>query len=388
MKACDDQNNGHLNAAKLKYQQLLEFVPNAPILLYNLGLVYFTQEAFAEAEKVFAKALSHAPQDLDILFNLALSQKRNGNINKAIESYKNLLTLDPDSADGFYNLGGCYKETGLYQDAVEMYLKVLAQDPNYLSAHNNIAYVYQFLGETDLAIHHYERVLELKPEHAGAYHMLSALTGKVCKSSPDAYVKEVFDGYSDSYEQSLVDELEYSVPEEIFALYKELRWHKSTFDHGLDLGCGTGLCGEKFTGEITLLDGVDLSEKMIELAGAKNIYHKLDVENIVEYLQRSTTRYDFFLAADVFGYVGDLLELFSLIHKRSAADTLFCFSTETSDSVDYVLKPTGRFAHAPEYISNIASQTGWSEVASRSTKLRKERGEWVHGMLWFFSVHN
>ncbi len=386
VQACEDQNNGKLNAAEQKYLQLLEFVPEAPILLYNLGLVYFAKEAFAEAEKNFAKALTYAPQDLDILFNLSLSQKRNGNTDAAIGSYKKLLAMEPESIDVLYNLGGCYKDSGLYDNAIEMYLKVVTHKADHLSAHNNLAYLYQYLGETERAIHHYKKVIEVIPDHAGANHMLSALTGQNQKSTADLYVKEVFDSYSTNYEQSLVNELEYCVPEEIFSLYKELKWQKSTFKHGLDLGCGTGLCGEKFDGEITLLDGVDLSEKMIEIAKGKNIYRNLDVENIVDYLRSSKNTYDFFLAADVFGYMGDLIELFTLIKSKSSSDVLFCFSTETSEDEAYALNPTGRFTHAPDYIISIAAQTGWSIVSSRSSKLRKERGQWVYGMLWFLSL--
>lgn len=383
IKACEYQQKGQLEAAAEKYRQLLGYVPEAPILLYNFGLVCYEQHKVEEALNHFSKALAFAPDDLDILYNVALCQKQTGDINAAINSYKQLLNVDPKSTDALYNLGGCYKDKGLHSDAVSHYLRVLELDGDHLSANNNIAYVYQHLGDTEKAIIHYNKVLDLQPDHQGARHMLSALTGKECRSSPDSYIRDVFDSYSGTYDQSLVGDLGYCVPDKLFHLLETLQWEKEMFEHGLDLGCGTGLSGQTFADKVKRFDGVDLSPKMIELAGAKKLYHNLESGNIVDYLENNEERYDFFLAADVLGYVGELKQLFSLIKDRSYPDTLFAFSTETTKQGNFILKPTGRFAHNQNYITEVARQTGWVVVSHQVSNLRKERGEWVQGILWF-----
>jgi predicted TPR repeat methyltransferase len=137
---------------------------------------------------------------------------------------------------------------------------------------------------------------------------------------------------------------------------------------------------------VSVLDGLDLSEKMIALAAAKKIYRNLHTGNMMSFLKTTRKRYDFFLAADVFAYVGDLAETFALLRKCARQDALFCFSTETLAGQSYRLQQTGRFAHSPDYIEDVALTTGWKITASLKTSLRKEKGNWVAGDLWFLQL--
>jgi predicted TPR repeat methyltransferase len=252
-----------------------------------------------------------------------------------------------------------------------------------VSANSNLAFVYHLTGESERAGYYYKKVLQYQPDHQAARHMLAALTGSAAVSSPESYVHEMFDNYSDHYEKSLVVELEYCVPTTLRRLLDERTDCKTTYRQGLDLGCGTGLSGQAFHDMVDVLDGIDLSEKMIALAEAKKIYHQLYAGNIVNFLQTSQKRYDFYLAADVFTYIGDLAETFSLLTARAHRDVLFCFSTECDQGTSYRLQQTGRFAHAPSYVETVAHQTGWQVAARHRTVLRKEKGSWVEGDLWF-----
>ena len=77
----------------------------------------------------------------------------------------------------------------------------------------------------------------------------------------------------------------------------------------LDLGCGTSLTGEKNSAShCTNLEGIDLSKNMLEIAKSRNVYDKLDHVDIVEYLSNAMLDFDYFIATDVFIYVGDLSE--------------------------------------------------------------------------------
>ena len=382
----EDHQNGLLDSATSGYLRLLSYFPEVAVLHYNLGLVYYEQEEYEKSRASFARAAEINPEDMDILFNLGLSKKKAGDIDGAISSYKCILDRDPKSIDTLYNLAGCYKDSERYSDAIRIYLELLQCVPDHLSANNNLAFVYQLAGETDQAAYYYKKVLEYKPDHQSAQHMLAALTGTGTASSPAEYVRDVFDNYSPYYEQSLVVELEYSVPETIRKLLRKENDWKKTYDHGLDLGCGTGLGGEALIEKVTVLDGIDLSEQMIALARAKKIYRKLYAGHIIDFLQASTERYDFFLATDVFAYVGDLGETFSLLKDRACPDVLFCFSTETDGGNGYRLRQTGRFAHSPTYINELALATGWKVMASHETSLRKEKGSWVQGDLWFLRL--
>jgi predicted TPR repeat methyltransferase len=386
VKASEDHRNGLLDSAGSGYLRLLDYFPEAPLLHFNLGLVYYEQGEYENGRDSFARAADLNPEDMDILFNLGLTQKKSGDLEGAIISYKRILEIDPKSIDTLYNLAGCYKDSGQHPLAIKTYLEVLQFAPDHLSANSNLAFVYHLTGESESAIYYYQKVLELKSDHQAAKHMLAALTGSETTSSPDSYVRDVFDNYSLHYEESLIVELEYCVPATIRGLVDKGSEWKKAYNLGLDLGCGTGLGGQAFKDMVGVLDGLDLSEKMIALAAAKKIYRNLHTGNMMSFLKTTRKRYDFFLAADVFAYVGDLAETFALLRKCARQDALFCFSTETLAGQSYRLQQTGRFAHSPDYIEDVALTTGWKITASLKTSLRKEKGNWVAGDLWFLQL--
>jgi len=384
--ACEDQQKGLLDAAQAGYLKLLSFFPEAPILHYNLGLAYYEQGAYKKALDSFRSAAILNPEDGDILFNLALSQKKNGDIEGAIGSYKQVLQNDPKSIDTLYNLGGCYRDDRQYSTAIETYLELLGLVPDHPAATNSLAYLYHRAGENQKAVVYYQKVLAHDPDHLAAKHMLASLSGGDATSTPESYVKDVFDNYSDNYEHSLVTELEYCVPDKIRALLGQSSIDRTNFEHGLDLGCGTGLSGEAFSDIVEIFDGIDLSEDMLGLAEQKNIYHTLHSGSINDFLQSTDDIFDFYIAADVFAYIGNLQETFCLLKARSRQDVLLCFSTETATGNNYQLQETGRFAHSPDYIEQLAKATGWSVLTRKTTSLRKENDGWIQGDLWFLCV--
>ena len=61
--------------------------------------------------------------------------------------------------------------------------------------------------------------------------------------------------------------------------------------------------------------GVDLSKLMLEQAGQKNVYDKLSHSHMIEYLSNEELDFDYFIATDVFIYVGDLSEMYLGLFK-------------------------------------------------------------------------
>ena len=56
---------------------------------------------------------------------------------------------------------------------------------------------------------------------------------------------------------------------------------------------------------------------MLELAGQKNVYDKLSQSDIVEYLSSMPLDFNYYVALDVFIYIGELTEIFRLIKSRN-----------------------------------------------------------------------
>ena len=73
----------------------------------------------------------------------------------------------------------------------------------------------------------------------------------------------------------------------------------------VDLGCGTGLMGERLRPIATFLEGCDISAAMLKKAEAKGIYDRLFKADL-QSLALPPGEADLVTAADVFMYVGAL----------------------------------------------------------------------------------
>ena len=73
------------------------------------------------------------------------------------------------------------------------------------------------------------------------------------------------------------------------------------------------------------LEGVDISKRMLQVAEQKNIYDKLTHKNIIDFLCDTELNFDYFVAADVFEYIGDLSEIFNLVSYRAPGHKTLIF---------------------------------------------------------------
>src|SRR4051812_41753050 len=91
------------------------------------------------------------------------------------------------------------------------------------------------------------------PELHGYY--IAALTGvDAPTATPKRYVQTLFDSYADGFEEHLVQVLHYGAPAILAQGLPQREWGAA-----LDLGCGTGLMGERLRPHVRFLVGVDIS---------------------------------------------------------------------------------------------------------------------------------
>ena len=100
---------------------------------------------------------------------------------------------------------------------------------------------------------------------------INAIEGNNSTTPPENYVKDLFDNYSNNFEKSLVNNLKYSAPKLIAKTLLEIK----NLGNVIDMGCGTGLIGKEIKQYCNNLIGVDISQKMLDLANKKNIYDEL-----------------------------------------------------------------------------------------------------------------
>jgi len=377
------QNGNHDKAVDL-YSRILNLMPDSPLVHYNKGLALYEQGFFSDSLICYKNALDLVPGEPDILYNMALCLKQLGKIQESINCYEEIISTNPDDIDSLYNLGCCYKDVQEDDKAIAIYENVLKKNGDHQAALSNIAFLFHRKENYLRSAEYFSRLITLNPQHHAARHMLASLNEESPDSAPAHYIEQVFDGYSERYDNSLVDDLQYSVPLKMRYCFENYFSEKTAGNIALDLGCGTGLGGEAFHDICTTLDGIDISKKMLNKAAQKNIYSTLSACEINDFLLSSNKRYNLILSTDVFIYLGDLAKTFALIHEIAQKDCLFCFSTELlEDHSTFALRKSGRFAHSKEYISTICNKAGWQILESEAINLRKEKDEWIKGMLYF-----
>ena len=382
LRAVELHRQGCPGKAAVLYATVADHFPEAAEVHYNLGLALYETEKYASAAKSFRRAAELQPEDADILYNLGLACKRNKKYEVAEEAYLKALQLEPDNPDTLYNLACCYQDGGYLEQACLVYERVLEIAPEHVSAINNLAFLNHLQKDLDRARELYGRLLELEPDRRAARHMYAALSGRDSQAPPREYVRELFDQYSERFEENLTKDLKYTTYKTMRRVFDELAAPPKQFSHALDLGCGTGLAGVSFHAVCRLLDGIDLSEKMLEQAAAKEIYSHLFCGDIVEFLEQDGPTYDLLLAADVLPYLGDLAPLFAAAASRTQPGGLFCLSAEKATAADWELRPSGRYGHNPDYIGRTATDNSWRILNRSREKLRREHGSWIIGTIF------
>jgi predicted TPR repeat methyltransferase len=363
------------------FSKIAEHLPDVPEVHYNLGLALYETEQYDRAADAYRRAAELKPDDEDIFYNLGLAYKKGERFAEAEKAYLDALELAPYDVDICYNLGCCYRDAGEIDQARFIFGRLADEVPDHLPSLNNLAYLHHLAGEYDRARSVYEKILQLDPGHDSARFMHAALKGSPVDMPPQEYIRKLFDHYSDSFEENLIEDLEYNIYLDLRTRFDAIA-DKKVYRHGLDLGCGTGLAGEAFRTACRCLSGVDLSDKMLSQAAAKQVYDHLHADEIVDFLRRDETTYDLFIAADVLIYLGDLAVLFEAAGRRAAPGSLFCLSTEEYSAPGWTLQPNGRYAHHPDYVMETAGECGWRELLAAPVNTRREGDAWVRGTLF------
>jgi predicted TPR repeat methyltransferase len=313
--------------------------------------------------------------------NLGVTLQELGRLDEAEASYKQAIALKPDFAEAYCNLGNMLKEFGRLDEAEASYKQAIALKPGYAEAQYSLGNTLKRMGRLDEAEASLMQAILLKPDYPSAKHMLAALTGETTATAPLDYVERLFDNYAAKFETSLVENLEYKTPKAI----AEMIIKDSKFDllgSIMDLGCGTGLFGVEINQFCKHLEGIDLSQKMLDKAKRKDVYHKLIKHDIVDYLSNASLNFDYFISTDVFVYIGDLSDVFRLIKSRNKAGGKLAFSTEYYDGDSFFLEQSGRYSHSKKYIESLCKTFGYELRHFETQAIRKEKGGYITGGLY------
>jgi len=365
------------------YRRLLATTVEHSPARYQLAAIYMQQEKWEEAQLLFQELALLYPEHLETQVNLASCYFKQGRLQEAKKHYLKALALHPQDLQVLFNLGYLSSLQGNPGEALHHYQALLRLDPEHFAAHYNLGVLFFHKKQIEPALQHLQEALRIQPQHPSAEHLLHILQQDThLRRSPPEYLKALFDYYADHYEPHLLNTLAYQTPQLLFKAFENSRMAMNKNLDILDLGCGTGLCGEVFKFHAAKLVGIDLSEKMLALAAEKKIYDALICADLIDYLHQQEAAFDLLVAGDVFVYEGDLSTVFQASKRALRPQGLLIFNTEISTREDYVLTPSGRFAHHPDYLEKIAKKQGFSLISRQKAVTRLQEDQPVAGLIY------
>ncbi|MBX3597751.1 MAG: methyltransferase domain-containing protein [Rhizobiaceae bacterium] len=270
---------------------------------------------------------------------------------------------------------------GDYGAAASLMMDALERAPNWSIGWLRLGEYYEAAGEMSQAVEAWNMALKIDPSDRAGATLKLAIAGAIPHSSrpPSAFVEALFDQYADRFEFSLLQKLGYRLPDLLLRAIHDIQL--GPFELARDLGCGTGLMGERLRPNVNRLEGFDISAEMLRRARAKGIYDLLtraDLHNLREF----TTFADLVTATDVFNYVGALDEIVSRIAAMQQSGGLFAFSVERHTGIeDFALLTSRRYAHSQPYVERVLASSGYDPLAMTTETIRMDRNEPIEGIL-------
>ena len=369
--------NNKNNQAEKVLKILIKKNPEYANAYKCLGVTLINLKKFEEAKKVIKKFIQIKPESDEGYNILGIVLTNSKKFEEAKKVLNHALKINPNNADVYFNLGNLYSSKKLSKIAIEYFEKALHFDPGNAETYYLLGINFTNIGYLKKGAENFKRCLKINSNHKTALHLYNSLSGYNSKRPSDEYIVGLFDFYAENFEKSLIDNLDYSVPKEIKHLLS-----KKSLGSILDLGCGTGLVGLELKNSLSYLEGVDLSKAMIGEAKKKKVYNKLVQSEITQYLKKQTLNFDYFIAADVFVYVGDLFEVFRLIKDRNTKSGNLIFSIEENLNNNYHLEKTGRYSHSKNYIKYLCKKLHFSVVYEKKINIRKGDNKYINGLLY------
>ena len=400
------QHLGDVEAAVEAYSQAIRIDEARPLSHYNLGVCMHSQGKIGEALKSFLRAAELDPSHIGAAYNIGVMYQELGELTAAANSYREVLEVDPYHADARLNYCTLLSAVGEFSTSERCYLDLLAIHPAFVRGMVALAGLYHSRSSADhlsAALELYRRALHLEPGNSMARHGAAALSGETAAELDEEYIRELFDGYSATFDESLAT-LNYRAPEILTSLLVSALDVLGLPPVGLrvlDLGAGTGLAciALRATGRVATAVGVDLSPQMLRRASALDCYNDTEVAEAGAFLANySGHPFDVIIAADVLVYIPRLEELLLGGRRALSAKGLLAFTVELPPSGHSgcvgetnaceetgLLLPTGRYAHSQRYVEQSATAAGLVPVISEPCVPRMDKGRPIEGMAFVFA---
>jgi predicted TPR repeat methyltransferase len=363
------RNQGKFDDAAAAYRAAIALRSNYAEAYNNLGSVLQSQRNLDEALSAHRRAVEIKP-DLAVAYvQIARVLRDMGKLDEALAACSMGVDLMPAASDFHTRRGAILLEMGRVPEAIEACRRGVELAPARANAHRVLSHAMIKAGDRLQAIESLREALRLDPNSQQIAFELAALSGDgSAPAAPATFVRELFDRYSNAFDAHLVNALHYRGPEQLRSAMETVTDRKDLAI--LDLGCGTGLCGEQLRPMAHRLAGVDLSPAMLERCAKRKIYDELIEGDITDVLLRTPEQWDLIVAGDVLVYIGDLTAVLSAASAALRPGGWIAFTMERHSGPGFFLRSSFRYAHSIQYIRALAVRSNLEEVVAREATIR------------------
>ena len=125
-----------IEKAERFFQKALTIDPKNGVVFYNLANVYYNQQRYQEAIKLYQQALQTVIEQVDCnyMIGMAFNQLESLEMfNEAITQLKHVLTIDKNHVDARYNLGlALFMKNEDIDEAITHFKEAVTIDPKHL----------------------------------------------------------------------------------------------------------------------------------------------------------------------------------------------------------------------------------------------------------------
>ena len=375
---------GDIEAAAALLRRVVELKPDADGVWNNLGNVLLRQNEVDAAAEAFKRSLELVPSP-DAWANLARVFRRHQDWERSEQCCYQALSMAPEHGAATHNLALAYILQSRFEEGVATALLAMQRVAPREQRRQVYTQLLLVCGQQAQAAVILRAWLAQEPDNPYVQHHLAACTGVGApERASDAYVEKVFDSFAPAFDAKLAH-LHYRAPQVVAdAVAAALPPPARQFDVA-DIGCGTGLCGPLLKPWARRLIGCDLSGKMLELAGQREVYDELHKAELTAFLRDHPAAYDVIVSADTLIYFGELREVAQAVHGALRVGGTLVFTLEAlaaGEAGAYKLRDSGRYAHDGAHVRGLFEAAGLQVDAPVETALRNENEVPVMG--WLF----
>ena len=317
------KDSGDLDAAIASYRRALSIRPAYAEALNNLGNALQLRGHLSDAVSSYERALQSRPDDGEVRVNLSEALRRLDRLDEAEAVLREAIRRDPGATSPWYFLGRLARQQGRRSAAVGHFRRYLERDPND-----------GYGAGIELAALGENLPPRATPEYVQAFYAERAKTWDSTGRNPDYRGHDLVLG-------ALADELR-RVADPVI----------------LDVGCGTGVLGERLRPYTRRIDGIDLSPHMVAHARDKRVYDRLQEGDLVIHMQSNPDCYDIIVGAAVLIHFGDLGPPLAAAATALRPGGLFVFTLFHSSGAAVEPTPFKCYAHDRDHVHKRAGEAG------------------------------